>query len=437
MSSRLRKLEVLAPTIVIRGGKPRRARTFDIPDPTVTRTIVELMAPTMIWTRSDPPAPPLALAAAALPQDPPLARGSDRTLVQALPPQPAPVLAEGSAPASLGLTPPIEREVFQLARRIAMQADLPARREQELRDTRSPFWPEVVAERCGAASAPGRLVTPARRWIRWAYPAQIGLVIALVIAAALIEVPMYSTGVSIITIEGEQVTSPLTGTVAEVLVTPGVHVAIGDPVLRLRALDEQAELAATETDYRNALATFLTTPGDDGARTALAAIATRRQRAKAVVDARTLRASVAGSVGDIRVRPGQLVTPGAQVMKISPSAALSVVALLPGLDRPRLEVGMTLQIELPGYHKAREAAVIDAIGSQVIGPEEARRALGDPIGDALPITGPVVIVRAHLTARTFEAGGREYAFHDGMLGKAEVRVDHQTLVRALLPGNGR
>jgi len=30
--------------------------------------------------------------------------------------------------------------------------------------------------------------------------------------------------------------------------------------------------------------------------------------------------------------------------------------------------------------------------------------------------------------------GREYAFHDGMLGKAEVKVDHEILLRALLPG---
>jgi membrane fusion protein (multidrug efflux system) len=97
---------------------------------------------------------------------------------------------------------------------------------------------------------------------------------------------------------------------------------------------------------------------------------------------------------------------------------------------------MTLQIELPGYHKKREEAVIDAIGSQVIGPEEARKSLGDPIGDALPVTGPVVIVRAHLTTRTFEASGREYAFHDGMLGKAEVKVDHESLLRVLLPGKG-
>lgn len=564
MTARVREVEVLGRTKVMQAAASRlaravsRPRMFEVPDPTVTRTIVEIMAPTMIWTRGDIPGSPIPRDAAAVLQEPQLARGSTPGLTQspapAPAPVPAPVLAEGSAPASLGATPLVEREVFQLARRIALQSDLSgamrvlhhglsrltdspdalcvffdpalcstwsvpddnapcalddcvqqlvaqvagsgqrvvlghalvepvgpaparavlvlrrplagaaygsleiatvaaiatavvglvghfiaehgARREQELREARSPLSPEARAARRASTAGPGRLVTMPRTWIRWAYPTLVGLVVALFAAAAVIEVPMYSTGVSIITVEGEQVTAPMSGTVAEVLVAPSAHVAAGDPVLRLRALDEEAELAATETDYRNALAMFLTNPGDDGARTALAVIATRRQRAKAVVDARTLRAPVAGIVGDIRVRRGQPVAPGAQVMKISPSAEPSVVALLPGFDRPRLEVGMTLQIELPGYHKKREAAVIDAIGSQVIGPEEARKSLGDPIGDALPITGSVVIVRAHLTTRTFEADGRQYAFHDGMLGKAEVRVDHESLLRALFLGNG-
>jgi membrane fusion protein (multidrug efflux system) len=85
----------------------------------------------------------------------------------------------------------------------------------------------------------------------------------------------------------------------------------------------------------------------------------------------------------------------------------------------------------------REHAVIDSIGSQVIGPEEARRSLGPQIGDALPLSGPVVLVRGHLPARTFESGGREYAFYDGMIGKAEVRVDSDRLLRLLLPGRRR
>jgi hypothetical protein len=48
-----------------------------------------------------------------------------------------------------------------------------------------------------------------------------------------------------------------------------------------------------------------------------------------------------------------------------------------------------------------------------------------------------VIVRAHLTVRTPGAGGRAYELHDGMLGKAEVKVDHQSLLRVLLHGKGK
>jgi membrane fusion protein (multidrug efflux system) len=258
--------------------------------------------------------------------------------------------------------------------------------------------------------------------------------VTLITAAAIIQVPTYSTGAAVVTVDGAQVTSSSPGTVAELLVAPGARVAPGDPVLRLHAADEETELAASEADYRSALSSFLAGPGDDGARGALAAVTTRRQRARTVVNARTLRAPAAGIVGDIRVRPGALVTPGAPVMKIAPTADLAVVAVLPGIDRPRLAAGMTLQIELASYHTRREQAVIDSIGSQVIGPDEARRSLGAQIGDALPISGPVVLVRGHLPARTFEAGGREYAFYDGMVGKAEVRVDSDRLLRLLLPG---
>jgi biotin carboxyl carrier protein len=556
MTSRLASLEVPARTTV-----RMRVRWPEALEPTEPRTIlgIGVRGPTTVptrWAELEPTCT-LVAAPAALREPTPAPRPTRAygTSCAGLAPGPAPALAQGPAPALLGKLPALEREVFQLARRIALQADLPAamrvlhdglsrltdspdamcvlfdaalcsawavpiadaprglddqvqqlaarvagsgrravlghalvepvgpaparavlmlrrpptrapygeleiatvaaiaaalvgivghfvadhvaRREQARRDARSPFRPEALAERRGATAAPGRLVTTARMWMRWTYPALIGMVAAVIVAAAIIQVPTYSTGVSILTVEGEPVTSPVPGTVAEVLVAPGAQVAAGDPVLRLRAPEEEAELAATEPDYRTALAAFLTAPGDDGARDAIAAIATRRQHAKAIVDGRMLRASSAGIVGDLRVRPGQRVTPEAPIMKISPGADLSVVALLPGLDRPRLQVGMTLQIELSGDRKQREEAVIDAIGAQVIGPEEARKRLGDPIGDALPVTGPVVIVRAHLTGRTSAAGGRTDELHDGMLGKAEVKVDHQSLLRVLLRGKGK
>jgi hypothetical protein len=508
-------------------GPPRVATLpwFEAPEPTASHTIIGIGVgePTVVSTRWVHQAPTLKLVAVpeAL-QEPTVARLPTSTPVHrkpraALVPRLVPALAQSAAPALLGQMPVPEREVFELARRIALQADLPAAmrvlhhglsrltdssdvmcvffdvalcspwvlpdgragrglddhvrqlvaqvagsgrravlghvliepvgpapargvflvrrpptsmvygqleiatvaaiaaalcglighfvaehvalREQARRDARSLLRPETLAARRGAPGAPGRVVATARTWIRWAYPALIGLVAAVIVAAAIVQVPTYSTGVSFITVEGEPVTSPMAGTVTEVMVAPDAQVAAGDPLLRLRAPEGDAELVATEA-----------------------------------VDDRILRASSAGVVSHIGVRPGQLVTPGAPIMKISPSTDPSIVALLPGSDRARLEVGMTLQIELTGYHKKREQAVIDAIDSRVIGPEEARKTFGDPIGDALPVTGPVVILHAHLTARTFEAGGRTYEFRDGMLGKAEVRLDHQSLLSVLLHG---
>ncbi|HEX7840032.1 MAG TPA: hypothetical protein VF469_21295, partial [Kofleriaceae bacterium] len=101
MTSRHRDLEVLARTTV---KTARRASRPAAPAPAAGEppTRVEVMPKTMVWTRP------------ALPVLPVLA------------PSPAPVLAQGSAPAQLGLTPRIEREVFELVRRVALQADLPA-----------------------------------------------------------------------------------------------------------------------------------------------------------------------------------------------------------------------------------------------------------------------------------------------------------------------
>ena len=521
-------------------GPPRLATLpwFEVPEPTGSQTIVgigvgEPDAVSTSWVHHAPTRKLVAVRAAL--QEPTVVLGS---------------LAQSATPALLGKLPVVEREVFQLARRIALQSDLPAamrvlrhglsrltdspdatcvffdaalcsawvvpddsgrrglddqvqqlvarvassgrravlghaliepvgpaparavfvirrpptrpgydeleiatvaaiaaavvglighfvaehvaRRDQPRRDASSAPRPGAPA----ATAAIGCVVPTARTWMRWAYPTLIGLVAAMIAGAATIQVPTYSTGVSTLIVEGEPVMSTMPGTVSELLVAPGAQVAAGAPVLRLRALEDRAALAATEADYRTALAASRARPDDHRARNTLGAIATRWRHAKAIVDGHTLRAPSAGIVGDIRVRPGQLVAPGAPVMKISPNAAPSVVALLPGSDRPRLEPGMTLQLELSGRHNPREQAVIDAIDSQVIGPEEARKRLGDPIGDALPANGPVVIVRAHLTARP-AAGGRAYELHDGMLGKAEVVVDHQSLLRVLLHGKAK
>ena len=350
-------------------GPPRAATLpwFEASESTASHTIIGIGVgePTVVSTRWAHQAPTLKLVAVpeAL-QEPTVARQLTSTPVHrrpraALVPKLVPALAQSAAPALLGQMPVLEREVFQLARRIALQADLPAAmrvlhhglsrltdssdvmcvffdvalwsawvlpdgragrglddqvqqlvaqvagsgrravlghaliepvgpaparavflvrrpptsmvygqleiatlaaiaaalcglighfvaehvalREQARRDARSLLRPETLAARRAAPGAPGRVVATARTWIRWAYPALIGLVAALIVAAAIVQVPTYSTGVSIITVEGEPVTSPIPGTVAEMMVAPGAQVAAGDPLLpNLEMLHTQA-----------------------------------------------------------------------------------------------------------------------------------------------------------------------------------------------------
>jgi membrane fusion protein (multidrug efflux system) len=112
----------------------------------------------------------------------------------------------------------------------------------------------------------------------------------------------------------------------------------------------------------------------------------------------------------------------------------SVVALLPGHDRPLLRPGAPLRLRLEGYPDGSLVLPIDEIGDQVIGPSEVRRYLGDTIADAVPVQGPVVIVRGRLPGPNFQADGRTFHLHDGMPGEAESRVRLESIVLIAVPG---
>ena len=69
----------------------------------------------------------------------------------------------------------------------------------------------------------------------------------------------------------------------------------------------------------------------------------------------------------------------------------------------------------------------------MLGPEEARRALGPGLADATPLSGPVVLVEASLPALKFTSDGREYPYYDGLWGQAEVRLRSEPILFALVP----
>ena len=119
---------------------------------------------------------------------------------------------------------------------------------------------------------------------------------------------------------------------------------------------------------------------------------------------------------------------------VGDGAQLTVIAMLPGSDRPLLRPGAPLRLELAGFRYAYIDLVIESIGDEVVGPAEVKRFLGADIADAVPVGGPVVLVRARLPAATFRQRGRELRYYDGMLGTVEARLRSESILVTLIPG---
>jgi membrane fusion protein (multidrug efflux system) len=218
-------------------------------------------------------------------------------------------------------------------------------------------------------------------------------------------------------------------------VEPGQRVAAGQVLARFHSVEQSKEVARLEQEFALQLRNRMLDPGDDAAIASVKALRVELDRARASLDERVVRAPEAGVVSDVRPRPGQRLAPGDTILAlVDDDSELDVVALLPGADRPQLRAGMTVRLELPGYRYAYQTLTIDRVGTEVVGPGEARRVLGQQLADAVAISGSVVVVRGRLASREFEAGGKRYRFHDGMQARAEVRVRSRTILATLIPG---
>jgi membrane fusion protein (multidrug efflux system) len=293
---------------------------------------------------------------------------------------------------------------------------------------------EQALERHREQRRDGALLDLSPRWINRVYPAVlIGLGVGL-LYGIIGKVNQYSSGSAVVRIEGTEVTARAGGTVVATYVQPGQAVKTGELLVQLHDDSESAELGEVLIEYERQLGTFLFDPGSQEAKSALSTIAARRQKARQVLDARSIRAPRDGVVSDLRVREGSRLEAGSYILTVADHGTMpTMIALLPGQDRPRLRAGMTLQFNIPGYEKTNEKIPISEVGQEVIGPQEARRYVGDKIADALDLKGPVVIVRARLSSRSFESRDKTYAYHDGMTAKAEVSVRKRRVLVALVP----
>ena len=319
---------------------------------------------------------------------------------------------------------------------LALRAHADALLEQEASAPGEPIFRAEAMRAHAVAEHEGDVVRVSSSWIRWTYWALVAMLIGAGAYMSVGTIAQYSAGPAVVRVDGRtDVTAVEPGTIVSVDVVAGQRVSAGDVIARFHDAPETAELAGIRREFDAHLRNRMLDPSDQSSAAALRALRGRKDAAEARLAARVLRAPRDGLVGDVRVRPGQHLATGQLVVSITDDdPMLELVALLPGADRPMLRPGMTLRLHLAGYRDATTDLAVKSIADDVIGATEARRYLGHEIADSVPVFGSVVLVTARLPSSTFVADGQKYHFHDGMVGRAEVRVSSRSIARTLIPG---
>jgi membrane fusion protein (multidrug efflux system) len=245
----------------------------------------------------------------------------------------------------------------------------------------------------------------------------------------------YAVGPMVIRVDGRTEVSALNGgTIAETAVHPGEMVRAGDLLVRFRGDAEEAELRRLRREYEDRARARLRDLNDEMSRTALISLRAELSLAERKLAEESIRAPCAGTVGDVRVRPGQVIPQGTALLTLATAATRArVVAMLPAHDRPMLHAGGPLRVELRGYPYAYRQATIELVGDEALGPREVQRYLGDELADTVELRGPVVLVEATLPSPSFHVDGQVLRYVDGMSGQAEASLRSEPLATLLMP----
>jgi membrane fusion protein (multidrug efflux system) len=276
-------------------------------------------------------------------------------------------------------------------------------------------------------------ISPA--WARWSYWVLVAALAGSLLYAWLGTIDEYASGVAVVETGGRaDLTARNPGTVVGVEAAPGQRVEAGQLLVRFDDSRERADLDRAEREFNLQLINRLRDPASGAAEQALISLRAERELARARLEERFLRSPTAGVINDVLVRPGQYMQPGQTVLSLAAgSTEPTVTVVVPGQYRPLLRAGQAMRLEISGYRYAYQKLSVASVSDEVIGPGEAQRALGPAIAQSVQVTGPVVVVKAHLPSPTFEAEGKTYRYHNGMQGTAEVRVRSERLLWVLVP----
>ena len=307
---------------------------------------------------------------------------------------------------------------------------------EERKDTDSIFRTEALEHQRFGGQRHGDLLRLSPEWTDWTYRLLLGFFVATLLYLCLGRMNDYAAGPGIVRAKFKtEVTCPVSATVQEVAVAPGERVQAGQLLVRLVDEEQIATVQKIEQELEVELAACLRNPLDESARRSAASLRSQLHYARQMLAARRLTAPVTGVIRDVRIRPGQSVSPGQLMVALSgPDSQLALVVMLPGYFRPQLEIGQLGRFEITGYAHAYQPVVLGKIADELIGPSEARRYLGPEIADAVLVNGSVVLVEATLPGESFTADGRQYIYADGMQGQVQVRVRSIPIILNLVPG---
>lgn len=294
---------------------------------------------------------------------------------------------------------------------------------------------ELPAEH-DAAAMDGEVIRLGSPTLRLAPLLALGMLALALAGAALGTVDEYAEGPAIVRLEnGHTILAQTEGVVTAVRATPGQRVRAGTVLLSLDSTRERAELERVEREFDLLLADRLRDPSDEDTESRLSALRAQRALARTMLDTRTIVSPCDATVSELRARTGQYVRVGDMLSSLATDrSTYRLIVLVPGRDRPRLARGQKIRFEVDGFARSYQTSSSSTVGNEVVGPEEAARFLGPELAHAVNVDGPVVVVEAPLRSRTFTARGERYAYHAGMLGRAQVRIDERSLVHALVPG---
>jgi multidrug resistance efflux pump len=286
-----------------------------------------------------------------------------------------------------------------------------------------------------AESDEGDLLRASPAWANWSYRLLVAATVIALLYLVLGSAPVYETGTALLrVVDAAPINAPVAGTIESVDVLPGERVSAGQVLGSFRAEREGALLERVQAEFELQLLARLRNPNDSDAERELRRLRPELERARVDLEQTRIVASRDGAVQDVRIRPGDYLQAGDPALTLTPAEPdYAVIAFMPGHVLPQLQAGMQVRLIIAGYAYAEIETSIDSIGTQVIGPSEARRFLGPEIGDAVDIRGPVVVVRCQLDEDRFTAGTGEYRVHDGMIATAEIEVRRERLIFRLVP----